>query len=174
MKRLLLITVGLAGLMSMFSCTKVLYPHQTVMQSFHTKEAVAKQFGAPDEKRVSDKTEEWLYNCDSTSVFTLSGTKVDINGVYNGVLNERSITVDEFKEYLSYIKFTFDAKGTVINWTSKGVDFSKRVPARGRTALLVGGSIAVAAIILRIAVINSLNDSFQGVGAGLGQIISGF
>jgi len=164
MKRLLLITVGLSGLMSMFSCTKVLYPHQTVMQSFHTKEAVTKQFGAPDERKVSEKTEEWLYNCDSTSVFTLSGTHVEINGAYNGVLNERSVTVNEFKEYLSYVKFTFDTKGTVINWTSRGVDFTKRVPAKGRTALLVGGSIAAVAIIVGIVVIAELEDSFQGIG----------
>ena len=166
MKKLLLITVGLVGLMSMCSCTKVLYPHQTVMQSFRTKEAVTKQFGTPDEKKVSDKMEEWLYNCDSTSVFTLSGTHVEMNGLYNGVLNERSVTVDEFKEYLSYVKFTFDTKGTVISYTSRGVDFSKRVPAKGRTALLVGGSIAAFAILVGVVFVNEIKDS---IASGLSQ-----
>ena len=145
--------------MSMCSCTKVLYTHQTVMQSFHTKEAVTKQFGTPDEKKVSEKTEDWLYNCDSTSVFTQSGTHVEINGLYNGILNDRSVTVVKFDEYPSYVKFAFDANGAVLNWTSRKVDFSKRVPAKGRTALLVGGSIAAFAIIVGIVFVNDIKDS---------------
>lgn len=166
MKRLLLITVGLVGLMSMCSCTKVLYPHQTVMQSFHTKEAVTKQFGTPDEKKVSDKMEEWLYNCDTTSVFTQSGTHVEINGVYNGILNDKSLTVANFNEYRSYVKFSFDPSGAVLNWTSRGVDFSKRVPAKGRTALLVGGSIAAFAIIVGVVFVNDIKE---GIARGLSQ-----
>jgi hypothetical protein len=160
--------------MSMCSCTKVLYSHQTVMQSFHTKEAVTKQFGTPDEKKVGDKMEEWLYNCDSTSVFAQSGTPVEINGLYNGILNDKSNTVVKFDEYPSYVKFSFDPSGAVLNWTSRGVDFSKRVAAPGRTILLISGSVAVAVTVVSVlaakSIANDIGNSLQPLINSLGQL----
>lgn len=157
MKKLLAGSMILIGLLSLCSCTKVLYSHRQVMQSYRTKEAVIKQFGLPDEKRETNGVTEWLYNCDSTSTFA-SNTKVRINGTYNPIIdsiNTRSVTVKQFTPRNQYVKFAFDKQGKVLDYDSKGVNFAEREKNTIGTVLLVVGSVAIVVVVAGIISFNN-------------------
>ncbi|HTE01204.1 MAG TPA: hypothetical protein VK668_18085 [Mucilaginibacter sp.] len=146
MKKLLTRSVILIGLLSLCSCTKIVYTHKQVMQSYRTKEAVVKQFGLPDEKREANSVTEWLYNCDSASTFAYSKKQVRINGTYNPVSdssNTNSVTVKQFTPYSKYVKFAFDQQGNVLDYDSKGVNFTEKKKNTVGTVLLLAGSMAV-------------------------------
>jgi len=164
MKKIFTGLVMLGALLSLQSCSKTIYTHDQVMQSYHTKAAVEKQFGLPDEIREANGTTEWLYNCDATSTFGHSKTQVAINGSYNGTvdsLNARSLKVTQFTNYFNYAKFTFDSQGFVIRWDSHGVNFAKKKKNTVGTILLVTGA-AGALVVLFTAVAASieLNSAF--------------
>ena len=160
MKKLLTGSLVLMGLLSIFSCTKVIYSHRQVMQSFHTKESVVKQFGLPDEKKETNGITEWLYNCDSTSTFA-SNTRVRINGTYNPIIdsiNTKSVTVKQFTPHSKYVKFAFDKQGNLLNYDSHGVNFAEREKNTVGTILLVTGSVA---FVIVVASIISVNAAFS-------------
>ncbi|HTE01205.1 MAG TPA: hypothetical protein VK668_18090 [Mucilaginibacter sp.] len=157
MKKLLTGSMILISLLSLCSCTKVIYSHRQVMQSFRTKEAVIKQFGLPDEKRETNGVTEWLYNCDSTSTFA-SNTKVRINGTYNPIIdsiNTKSVTVKQFTLRSQYVKFAFDKQGNVLDYDSKGVNFAEKEKNTVGTILLVTGSIAFVIVVASIISVNA-------------------
>ena len=160
MEKILMGSLALMGLLSIYSCTKVIYSHRQVMQSFHTKEAVVKQFGLPDQMRETNRVTEWLYNCDSTSTFA-SNTRVRINGTYNPVIdsiNTNSVAVKQFTLHSKYVKFAFDKQGNVLNYDSHGVNFAEREKNTIGTVLLVTGSVA---FVIVVASIISVNAAFS-------------
>ena len=148
----------------MNSCSKIVYTNDQVMQSYHTKNDVVKQFGYPDQKKEAKGVSEWVYNCDTTSNFFYSETKVAINGSYNGILDSlKTVNVNEFASYAKYIRFTFDDGGRVLKYDSHGVDFAKRKPNGGGTALVIIGSATAFYIIISILAKHALADAFQSL-----------
>lgn len=151
MKPLLIAIAGLGGLLCLCSCSKLIHSHEQVMVSYHTKDAVMKQFGQPDEKREVNHVTEWLYNCDTSSAIYRSKTKVAINGTYNtvyGSLDHNTVNVTQFTPYKKYVKFTFDEQGKVLNWDSNGINFAERKKKPGATIALVVGSVAAATLFV--------------------------
>ncbi len=51
-------------MLSLLSCTKVIYTQKQVLDGYKTKQDVIEKFGTPTEKRTGDTTEEWLYSYD--------------------------------------------------------------------------------------------------------------
>jgi len=157
MKNLLTGYAIIGCLLSLNSCTKVLYSHEKVMQSYATKAAVVKQFGIADEAITNDKSEQWLYNCDTAinlkPVFGNSNTHVAVNGTYNnavGIVKATPSEVARFTPYNRYVTFTFERQGNVLKWESHGVDFAQRKSDKLKTGLLIGGvsvGIVVTALI---------------------------
>jgi len=151
---------GIAVLMASLSisgCSKIVYTHEQVMLSYHTKNDVIKQFGYPDQRREVRGTTEWGYNCDSASTLFNSKTKIAVNSSYNGVPDSlKTVNVNEFTNYAKYVRFTFDERGNVLKYDSGGVSFVKRKANPAATVLVVLGSVA-ATVLLLTALIN-LND----------------
>jgi hypothetical protein len=134
------------------------------MDSYHTVADVRKQFGPPNQIIVSKDTLQWLYNCDTTSNFAETKTKVKVNGVYHLTpgINTVPDTVKQFSNYQRYVKFTFDKEGKVLSWTSAGVKFAQR---KGKTLATVG--IVVLSIAAALIIIGSIvwADGFSTWGA---------
>jgi hypothetical protein len=163
MKKLLSGLAMLGALLSLYSCSKTIYTHEQVMQSYHTKAAVEKQFGLPDEIRETNGTTEWLYNCDSVSTFGSSKTQVAINGKYSGIadsLNTKSLKVAQFTNYFKYVKFTFDPQGIVLKEDSQGVNFAKKKKNTVGTVLLVAG--LTGAIVFLVASVFTASELAGG------------
>lgn len=111
-------------LMLLCSCSKrVVFTHQQVLQSFHTKNDVAKRFGVPDEKKPGEKFEEWTYYRD-----TLGGlnkiNKGDTLKRVEGYKGTDSLRVGKYDIHDRYIKFIFDTTGIVEGYKSNGVNLS--------------------------------------------------
>lgn len=155
MKKLTLGFVMLVAILSMSSCSKIVYTHEQVMQNYHTKQEVIKQFGWPDEKREVQGTTEWAYNGDSISKHGTPGTWSVADS-----LNTKTLTVDTFTDYPKYIKFTFNAQGAVIKWDSHGVSLAKRKSNPVGTVLVVIGSVAAALSLIGLLLINLDNLQF--------------
>jgi hypothetical protein len=164
MKKLLSGLAMLGALLSLHSCSKTIYTHDQVMQSYRTKAAVEKQFGLPDEIREANNTTEWLYNCDATSIFGRSKAQIAINGSDNRTvdsLNARSLKVTQFTNYFNYAKFTFDPQGIVISWDSHGVNFAKKKKNTVGTILLVAGAAgALAFLVTAVVATIDLSSAF--------------
>lgn len=154
----------LIALLSITSCSKIVYTHEQVMLSYHTKADVVKQFGYPDQKKEAKGITEWVYNCDTTSMFFYSQTKVAVNGRYNGILDSlKTANVNEFTSYSKYIRFVFDETGRVLRYDSHGVDFAERKPNGGGTAMVIIGSAAAFYIIVGILAKQALADAFKNI-----------
>jgi len=156
MKKLLIFLVPVVALLAVSGCSKMLYSHEQVMLSFHTKNDVVRQFGLPDQKREANGVTEWLYNCDTASAFGRSKTRVAVNGSYNPaavVSNHNPASVIEFTAYARYVKFTFDAEGTVLKWNANGVNFEQRKKNTVGTIFLVVGAVALALLLVGAAII---------------------
>jgi hypothetical protein len=161
MKKILAGLVIVGQLLSQFSCTKTIYSHQQVMQSYKTKNNVMRQFGPPDEKiKGKDFAEEWLYDADKASAFGKSKTKVKVNGTYYAHIDTlHTKTVNEFTAYLTYIKFAFDDEGNTIKYeTSPGINFAEKKSNPVGTALIVVGAVGAMVAISVVAVDNSLKN----------------
>jgi hypothetical protein len=145
------------------SCSKQIYSHEQVMQSYHTKEDVVRQFEQPDEKRALNDTLQWLYNCDSSSNLVLTKTKVKIYGTYNSAAGFHSVprNVNRFSPYKKYVKFTFGKEGNVLSWNSSGVNFAERKSKTLATVAIVVGSAIVVALVVGPLLLDDLFDDFQ-------------
>jgi uridine phosphorylase len=74
---------------------------------------------------------------------------VAINGSYNGVSDSvKTKSVTQFTNYDKYIKFTFDAQGTVLKWDSHGVNFAEKKSNTLATVLLILGAVALTVLIV--------------------------
>ena len=148
------IIIAVFAVMSMCSCTKVIYPQEQVMAAYRTLDDVKKQFGIPAEK-VTDTAEQWLYIFEKTALKTGQQSK------YSVVKSTSTKTVDNFTLYKRVVIFSFDKSGKVTGWDARGVDLSKKKFSSGRTVLLVLG-LAGAVVIAIIIIGNSLDFNFGG------------
>jgi hypothetical protein len=157
MKTITIIFAAFAGLTFFSSCSKQIYSHEEVMQSYHTKGDVVRQFGQPDEIMVVNDTTRWLYNCGDASIFNDTKTKVKVNGVYNAGkgFNTIPVSVKQFSQYDKYVKFSFNTDGKVLNWGSSGLNFAQRKPKPVATIAIVAGAIVV--VISTIGLIELAN-----------------
>jgi hypothetical protein len=137
MKKLAFLSM-LAASLFMGSCSKEIYSHDEVMQTYRTKEDVIKQFGQPDEILASVDTVQWLYNCSPTSNFAATGTKVKIGGTYRS-----------------------SNQGRVLDWKSSGKNFAQR---KGKTLVnvaIIVGSVAIAIVIISALAFDDMFDDFS-------------
>jgi hypothetical protein len=108
------------------------------MDKFKSKEQVIKEFGLPDSNKEYNNFTEWYYdkgtkykkisNRDFGSDDILVGgignyKKVGLAGGFKSN-NGNENTTEEISEVKTFIKFVFD-NDVVVNWESKGVDFSR-------------------------------------------------
>jgi hypothetical protein len=135
------------------SCSKKLYTHQQVMQSFHSKDDVLKRFGNPDIKRMADSTEIWIYNRDM-------GTKsVDSTAKLSKINTDTTKALPMVKQG-KYINFMFDRSGNVVGYKSNGIDltYEKKISA-GTNILKALGTAAIIAVIVGLEVYNNSDAS---------------
>jgi hypothetical protein len=90
----------LLSMLSVFSCTSVLYTHEQVVGRCKTKQDVMKTFGIPTEKKTADTTEEWLYRYDRQISLTPHAVKE--------FHNTQTVSVADFNRYKRYLVFIFD------------------------------------------------------------------
>ncbi len=138
--KILITVLALFSMATLVSCTKVLYTHQQVMDSYKTKEQVLKQFGIPTEKRMSADTEEWLYR------YELKPTMSKF--VVSQLENVKTNDVTEFTIYKRYLVFAFDKQGNITGQRGEGVDLTHKVRDPGGTIALVIGGIALTALAI--------------------------
>jgi len=138
-------------------CTKKVYTHQQVMQSFHTKDDVLKQFGKPDEVKEGEGIEEWIYNRDKVNYPDKSGKRDTIIAT-----NATSDTLKASQpiKYGKYIRFIFDADGNVAGYKTQGVDMGHVTKdSFGISLLKVLGIAALVIIIVGVDVYNNTDIS---------------
>lgn len=56
-----LLAALLISIVSLCGCTHIIYTQEQVLDRYKTKKDVAERFGVPDQKKISDSTEAWLY-----------------------------------------------------------------------------------------------------------------
>ncbi|MGZ3753405.1 MAG: hypothetical protein ACXVB0_09100 [Mucilaginibacter sp.] len=122
----------LLSMLSLFSCSKVIYTHEQVLDSYQTKQAVTKAFGKPTEKRLADSLEQWLYRFD-----TFRTRPVDVSQ------NVQTAAVTDFSRYNRYLIFTFDRGGNVIRSDFKGVDLTVKKSDPVATIVLIAAGTAI-------------------------------
>lgn len=142
------------------SCSKRLYTHQQVMQSFHTKDDVFKRFGNPDIKRMADSTEIWIYNHDVSGKHPQPIAKTPSANDTTKVSTDSIQTVTAQSQNV-YINFMFDRTGNIVGYKSNGVDLSyvKKVSA-GTNILNALGVVALIAIVVGIDAYTNGDVSF--------------
>ena len=148
--------------LSISGCSKIVYTHEQVMLSYHTKNDVIKQFGYPDQRREVLGTTEWVYNCDSASTLFNSKTKIGVNGSYNGNRDSlKTVDVNEFTSYAKYVRFAFDERGNVLKYDSRGVSFVKRKANPTGIVLIVLGSVTATVLLLGALInLDNINIGF--------------
>ncbi len=129
--------LALLGMLSLFSCSKVIYTQKQVLDGYKTKQDIIRKFGAPTEKRTGDTTEEWLYSYD--------GRSADIEH------RDTSINVVNFTLHKHFVIFHMDMQGNVLAWQCEGMDFAKRKAQPGGTIALAVGGVAVIVVLVTIA-----------------------
>lgn len=154
MKKPLPLLIILAGIISLYGCSKQLYTHQQVMQSFHTKNDVLKQFGTPDEKITSEGIEEWTYN----NVLPTADKAGKHDTAANSSVNNPpdSLKIKRYQRHDKYIKFLFDSAGNVSGYKSKGVNLATTKKDNFGTGLVkVLGVTAVLIVLVGAEIANN-------------------
>ena len=126
----------ICSILSLFSCTKVIYTQNDVLSRYKTKNDVQITFGMPTEKQVSETSETWLYQFDNSKV-----------ELYH---NQQTVTVNTFSRFDRYLLFSFDKDGNVVRHDATGIDLAVRKPKTGATIALVGGIVVAAATVAAI------------------------
>lgn len=135
------------------SCTKRVYTHQQVMQSFQNKDDVLKRFGNPDQVKEGEGIEEWVYNQDKVSD---AGKSIKPDTIH--ATNEISDTLKATQpvKYNKYIRFIFNPDGTLAGYKSQGVDLSTvKKDSFGIALLKVLGIGALIVIVVGVDVYNN-------------------
>ena len=149
--------IAILSMLSLFSCTKVIYTHEQVLNQYMAKPDVLKRFGIPTEKLTKDSTEEWLYRYDGYNTITQHSVEE-----YH---NTQTVSVTEFNRYKRYLIFTFDLKGNVIRNDFQGVDLTvKKKDPVATIALITAGAAIVLGSTLYVS-----NHLFDGWTAGYGN-----
>jgi hypothetical protein len=134
---------GLAVLtmLSLFSCTKVLYTHEQVVDRYKTKQDVSKTFGIPTEKKTGDNVEQWLYKFEKDDSFKEHAVKE-----YH---NTQTATVTDFNKFNKYLIFTFDLQGNVTRCDYSGVDLTVKTKDKEATIVIIAlGAVVLAGLIV--------------------------
>lgn len=162
MKTITIIFAAFAGLIFVSSCSKQIYSHEEVLQSYHTKDDVVRQFGQPNEIMIVSDTTKWLYNCGDPPIFNDTKTKVKVNGVYNteNGFNIIPASVKQFSRYDKYVKFTFSSDGKVLSWDSQGLNFAERKAKPIATIAIVVGAVAVVVGTIGLIQLNNWGRGF--------------
>ena len=116
------------SLLSVFSCTRVLYTHEQVLDRYKTRNDVQKAFDIPTERLANDTSEQWLYQYDK---------RVKPHH------NIQTATVTNFGKYNRYLLFSFDRSGNVVQWYYDGVDLTVRKSNPLGTVGLVAGGVGL-------------------------------
>jgi len=152
---------ALLGMLSLFSCTKVLYTHEQVMNRYQTKQDVIGKFGMPTEKKTDeDSTEEWLYKFDRKGAFSDHATVEQ--------MKNKAVAVTGFSRYKRYIIFTIDKQDRVIMTQFDGVNLEERVKNPGGTvALVAGGMVLIGLMVVAAHAITFSFGNFWGSSGSL-------
>jgi hypothetical protein len=137
-------------MLSLSSCTKVVYTNQEVLGRYKTKQEVTQKFGVPAEKLLGSAMEEWLYRFES---------KFPMKHLEMESLDTTSTVVTQFKRNGKYVIFTFDKQGNVLRTEFKNVDVAERKLATVRTIALLAG---IAVILFELSKIKVA--TFSGFG----------
>jgi hypothetical protein len=151
-KRSQFIFPALLCLLAFSSCTPIIYKHQQMLASCHTRDDVSHRIGLPDEKIQTKTTEEWLYNLDSNHD----------NAPITPLLVNDSLHNGKVINYDKYLKFTFDLQGNVIGYQSNVADPVKAI-IRRYEHVTAGGIVAATlflALIVYLTVITKSEPSF--------------
>jgi hypothetical protein len=143
--------LALLSMLSLGSCTKVVYTHEQVLSRYTNKQEVTKKFGIPTEKKLSDTTEAWLYRYDKHDSFS--------NHSVDEFPNTQTVTVTDFSRYKRYLVFMFDQKGNVVRDDFHGVDLTVRKKNTAGTVILVSAGVLLVASAAYSTV--RLLDDFQ-------------
>lgn len=111
----------LAGLVSLYSCSRTVYSHQQVLQGLHNKNDVLKQFGKPDDTLKAENMEMWTYN---RGEFPVPPKPVKMDSVRSDStsMNADTLYTAQPVDNKKYIKFMFDDAGNVTGYKANGVD----------------------------------------------------
>ncbi len=158
MKKTLHVLFVLLGLISLCSCSKVVYTHQQVLQSFRTRNDVAKQFGVPNEKITGEGIEMWTYNRDTLSAVQAVNKPDTLKNSHTAI---DSLKANQYNRHDKYIKFTFDTAGNVTGYKSNGVNLSTTKKDNfGKGLLNVLGVTAVVIVIVGVTLAKDGNLDF--------------
>ncbi len=127
--------LALLSMLSLFSCTKVLYTHEQVVDLYKTKQDVMKTFGIPTEKKTADTTEEWLYRYDRHDSFS--------KHVVEEFHNAQTVNVANFNRYKRYLVFIFDRQGNVVRCDNEGVDLAVKKKDTVATVVLIAVGVGL-------------------------------
>jgi hypothetical protein len=132
------------SMLSLFSCTKVIFTSEQVIDRYKTKQDLLKKFGTPSEKQRDSTSERWLYKYETSTMESR---------------NTNSVDVKQLGAYKKCLIFTMDLQGNVIRWDNKGVDMAERVKNKHGTValIIVGSSLVVLVVLGGILAANSLN-----------------
>ncbi|HTE00263.1 MAG TPA: hypothetical protein VK668_13310 [Mucilaginibacter sp.] len=152
MKKSLPVLLILAGMLSFCGCSKQVYTHQQVMQGFHTKADVLKQFGMPDQKTTSEGIEEWTYNKDippnkAAQPVADTARKSDTTKSYVATARD-SLKLLKYTQNKKYIRFLFDSAGNVSGYKSNGVNLAYTKKDNFGMGLLKVLGITVAVVVI--------------------------
>ena len=145
--------IALISLLLLFSCTKTIYTNEQVLDLYQTKASVSKKFGTPTERKVSDSTEQWLYEYQRSDPFN--------RHVIEKTSNIKTIDVTDFNRYDRYLIFTFDKNGNVIRNDFQGVNLAVKKANTVGTVLLVTGLVGV--VLGATAIIYNSTDTYYGI-----------
>lgn len=143
--------LALLSMLSLYSCTKVVYTHEQVLSHYTNKQEVTRKFGIPTEKKVSDTTEAWLYRYDKNDSFS--------HHSFDEFPNTQTVTVTDFNRYKRYLVFMFDQKGNVVRYDFQGVDLTVKGKNPGGTIILASAGVLLVAGVIYGSV--QMMDDFQ-------------
>lgn len=137
------------------NCTKLVYNTSQYLADFRSKKDVVNRFGLPTQQRIGEGITEWIYDYGTVSIgsaYSLGNGNASVNRYGNSSYASASgsiSTVSVFSDFPRYVKFTFDGQGNATRYEYRGVDFSERKKAPGKTIVLIlGGLIVMAALIV--------------------------
>ncbi len=135
-----MVLVVAIALLAIQGCVSARTAHLRTLQSCHTRDDVSRHFGLPAEE-VRGQTTEWIYN--------LASRHDSITGMVFIKVADSAHAAKELK-YHKYLKFTFDAQGNVIGYTSNVDDPVKAYINKGYNITVLG--IVGAALFLGLVV----------------------
>jgi hypothetical protein len=140
------------------NCTKLVYTTDQYLGNFRTQKGVVTAFGLPTQQRQGQGITEWIYDYGSMgigSTYSLGNANANVNSYGNSSYGNASgsiSSVSVFSNFQRYVKFTFDNQGNATRYEYRGVDFSERKKARGKTVALIGIGLAVMAGLIILGV----------------------